>query len=215
MCIRDSHRTAASYINYKTKRQQAEENGAYTGEEDFNYAMALCYPKSDLLILDYNRVIKTLCGKEKTEILKELEENFKVENLDGPSKPQIRGEIVMYLEHQWYLLTAKDQSFKFLDVDLIDKHCFQKIFGIKDIRTDERVEFIGGLRNQNELTNLSDNTHGSAFFMFPVKVEDIIATVNQNEIMPCKSTWVEPIPRSGAVVRLIADSNNNNNNNFS
>lgn len=174
--------------------------------------MAVCFPESQLKILDYNRVVKDLNGLSTSEFLKALEENFVVKEEGCKTyHPSHLHNFSMYLEGKWYSLEAKAGRYDdkdpigVLDVTILSNLVLDKILGIKDLRTDKRIDFVGGIRGLEELSRRVDNGEMKvAFALYPVSMEQLIAIADSGNIMPPKTTWFEPKLRSGlAIHRLV------------
>lgn len=209
--IADGHHRAASAFNVgKMRKDKALAEGKkLTGEEDFFYFMTILYPDNNLQIMDYNRVLKELCGVKETDLMKKLETAYKIEEIKGSDpKPKAKGNHSMYFQKKWYSLTIKPElvpvgdPIKSLDVELLAKHVLDGIFGIKELRSDKRIDFVGGIRGLKELERRCTVDCVVAFAMYPVQVSEVMSVADAKMIMPPKSTWFEPKPRSGFVVRL-------------
>lgn len=205
--IADGHHRAASAVKVGIKRRESHLD--YTGEEEFNYFLAVLFPSSELSIWDYNRVVADLNGLSEAEFLKKVEEVFEVETLTEQKKPEQKHTMAMYLNHRWYLLRAKEGTFDEsdpvgrLDVTILQKNLLTPILGIGDPRTDDRIEFIGGIRGLSELVRLVDGGKAVAFAMYPTTIEDLMDIADSGNIMPPKSTWFEPKLRSGLFVHRL------------
>jgi uncharacterized protein (DUF1015 family) len=210
------HRTAAAARVGAEKRGQ---NPHHTGNEEYNYFMAVCFPESHLAIIDYNRVVKDLNGLTEEGLLKALEEDFEVQlatkpRCGRPAKPyQPTGlhNFSMYLGKNWYSLTAKPGRFDdadpigVLDVTILSNLVLDKILGIKDLRTDKRIDFVGGIRGLGELARRVDSGEMKvAFALYPVSMEQLIRIADTGNIMPPKTTWFEPKLRSGLAIHSLA-----------
>jgi len=204
--IADGHHRTAAAIRYGQARRAEAGNGA-TGEEPFEYFMAVVFPHDQLKIMDYNRVVKDLNGLSKDQFLEKVKEKFDV----GPNaekKPKSLHSFGMYLGGQWHLLTAKQGTWdssdhvKSLDVSILQDNLLQPILGIQDPRTDKRIDFIGGIRGTEELEKRVDEGAAVAFAMFPTSLTELMAVSDAGQIMPPKSTWFEPKLRSGLLVRI-------------
>ena len=209
------HRTAAAARVGAEKRGQ---NPHHTGNEEYNYFMAVCFPESHLAIIDYNRVVKDLNGLTEEGLLKALEEDFEVQlatkpRCGRPAKPyQPTGlhNFSMYLGKNWYSLTAKPGRFDdadpigVLDVTILSNLVLDKILGIKDLRTDKRIDFVGGIRGLGELARRVDSGEMKvAFALYPVSMEQLIRIADTGNIMPPKTTWFEPKLRSGLAIHSL------------
>ncbi len=202
--IADGHHRSASSVKVGLKRR--EDAGRYSGEEEFNHFLAVAFPDEDLYIMDYNRLVKDLNGYTSKELFTEVRKNFIVEVSAGPYKPREKHTYGMYLEGKWYKLTAKPQSFdndnviERLDVSILQNNLLGPILGIKDPRTDKRIDFVGGIRGLEELMERADQDMKVAFVMCPTTIEDLISVADSGKIMPPKSTWFEPKLRSGLFI---------------
>lgn len=202
------HRSAAAALVGAEKRKQ---NPNHKGDEEYNYFMAVCFQASQLTILDYNRVVKDLNGMTSQEFLKALEEDFVVENKGAEDyKPQHLHEFSLYLDHEWYSLTAREGKYNpndpigILDVDISSRLILDKLMGIKDLRSDKRIDFVGGLRGLEELRRRVDNGEMRwALALYPVTMKQIMDIADSGKIMPPKATWFEPKLRSGLVVHKL------------
>lgn len=205
--IADGHHRSASAAKVGLKRR--EENPSYDGSEEFNFFMAVIFPDSDLHIFDYNRVVKDLNGYSKEDFLKKISQNFHIEKKASASfYPGAKHKFSMYLDGVWYLLSAKDSiisdhPIKGLDVSILQEHVLDHILGIADPRTDNRIDFIGGIRGLSELERRVDSDMAVAFALHPVSMEDLLNVADKNEIMPPKSTWFEPKLGSGLFVHTL------------
>lgn len=202
--IADGHHRSASAV--KVGHIKRAEKEAYTGEEEFNFFLSISYPDSELEVLDYNRTVKDLNGLSKDEFLSKVKENFEVIESNEQVKPKEKHTFGMYLENQWYLLKAKKGIFNpedpvdRLDVSILQNNLLRPILGIDDPRKSKRIKFIGGIRGLNELERRANTDMKVSFSMYPTTTEDIMAIADSGEIMPPKSTWFEPKPRSGLFI---------------
>jgi len=202
------HRTAAAALIGKEKREQ---NPNSTGDEEFNFFMSVNFPDNQLTIIDYNRVVKDLNGYSPEEFLKALEQDFEVKLIgDEPYKPTELHTFSMYLDGKWYALKAKPHTYDdhdpigSLDVTILSKHVLDKLLGIKDLRTDKRIDFVGGIRGLGELKKRVDSGEMKvAFALYPVTMKQLMTIADSGNIMPPKTTWFEPKLRSGLVVHLL------------
>lgn len=213
--IADGHHRAASAFNVgKMRREKALAEGTQlSGEEPFNFFMAIHYPESNLKILDYNRVLKTLNGLSKEEFLDKINESYLVEGPllenNGPycPKPTQKGECSLYIDNHWYTLKVKEEKIdksnliKQLDSQLLTDLVLSPILGISDLRCDERIDFVGGIRGLEELVKRCNEDCVAAFAMYPVQLQELMDIADAGLIMPPKSTWFEPKPRDGFVSR--------------
>ncbi|MBP5388872.1 MAG: DUF1015 domain-containing protein [Bacteroidales bacterium] len=202
------HRTAAAARVGAEKRAQ---NPNHTGAEEYNYFMAVCFPQSQLKIIDYNRVLKDLGGLSPFEVIEWIGRDFDVEcKGSGIYHPAGLHNFAMYLEGQWYSLTAKPGRYDdadpigVLDVTILSNLVLDKVFGIRDLRTDKRIDFVGGIRGLGELQRRVDSGEMQvAFALYPVSMEQLIAIADSGNIMPPKTTWFEPKLRSGLAIHKL------------
>ncbi len=204
------HRTAAAALVGKDLRN---ENKNHTGKEAYNYFLAVHFPDDQLAIMDYNRVVKDLNGLSEVDFLSKLEKSFTLE-AKGTSicKPDQLHDFGMYLNGKWYKLTAKKDTYDDkdpiggLDVTILSKQILEPILNIKDLRTDKRIEFVGGLRGMGELEKrVNSGEMKVAFALYPVSMKQLIAIADKGEIMPPKTTWFEPKLRSGLILHSLRD----------
>lgn len=202
------HRTAAAARVGAEKRAQ---NPNHTGEEEYNYFMAVCFPQSQLRIMDYNRVLRDLGGMSPGQLLERLAEDFTV-RLEGEGEyaPRELHEFSMYLDGKWYSLKAKPGRYDdsdpigVLDVTVLSKLVLDKLFGITDLRTDKRIDFVGGIRGLGELARRVDSGEMAvAFALWPVSMEQLMDIADSGAIMPPKTTWFEPKLRSGLAIHTL------------
>jgi len=202
------HRTAAAALVGEEKRKN---NPKHNGTEEYNFFMSVLFPDNQLKIIDYNRVVKDLNGLSSSELMQKLSEVFIVENKgDGIYTPDFLHNFSMYLDGQWYSLTAKEGTYDdmdpigVLDVTILSTLVLDHILDIKDLRTSTRVDFVGGIRGLGELKKRVDNGEmKAAFALFPVSMKQLIDIADTGNIMPPKTTWFEPKLRSGLVVHLL------------
>lgn len=205
--IADGHHRTASAVKVGLKRRQ--ENPCYTGEEEFNYFLSVLFPHDELRILDYNRTVKDLNGRSLTQFLEEISKNFIVEKAEGQVRPEKKGTFGMYTEGQWYHLTAKPELFEgkdavgSLDVSVLQDYLLGPVLGIGDPRTDQRIDFIGGIRGLSELEKRADSDMKISFSMYPTSITELFDVADQELLMPPKSTWFEPKLRSGLFIHEI------------
>lgn len=203
------HRSAAAAL---VGAEKAKQNPNHTGTEEYNYFMAVCFQASQLTILDYNRVVKDLNGMSSEEFLNALTTNFTVEDKGMEIyKPAKLHEFSLYLDSHWYSLTAKDGTYDnndpigVLDVDISSRLILDAILGIKDLRSDKRIDFVGGLRGLGELKRRVDNGEmRMALALYPVSMQQIMDIADSGKIMPPKATWFEPKLRSGLIIHKLA-----------
>ena len=202
------HRTAAAARVGAEKKAQ---NPNHTGNEEYNYFMAVCFPQSHLAIIDYNRVVKDLNGLSTQDFFKALEEDFVVERKTSEIyHPCGLHNFSMYIEGVWYSLTAKPGRYNdndpigVLDVTILSNLVLDKILGIKDLRTDKRIDFVGGIRGLGELSRRVDSGEMKvAFALYPVSMDQLINIADTGNIMPPKTTWFEPKLRSGLAIHSL------------
>ena len=209
------HRTAAAARVGAEKKAQ---NPHHTGDEEYNFFMAVCFPQSQLAIIDYNRVVKDLNGLSEEEFLKALEADFEVAvatkpRCGRPAKPYSPTGLhnfSMYLGDKWYTLTAKAGRYDdsdpigVLDVTILSNLVLDKILGIKDLRTDKRIDFVGGIRGLGELSRRVDSGEMKvAVALYPVSMDQLIRIADTGNIMPPKTTWFEPKLRSGLAIHSL------------
>lgn len=203
------HRSAAAAL---VGAEKAKQNPNHTGNEEYNYFMAVCFQASQLTILDYNRVVTDLNGYSSEDFLKALEKNFIVENKGTDLyKPIALHNFSMYLDGNWYSLTAKEGTYNpndpigVLDVDVSSRLIFDELLGIKDFRSDKRIDFVGGLRGLEELKRRVDSGEMKmALALYPVTMKQIMDIADSGKIMPPKATWFEPKLRSGLIIHELA-----------
>lgn len=199
--IADGHHRTASSAAVSAKRRQQHPD--YTGEEEYNYLMAVTFSDEDLFIMDYNRVVADLNGLTAEQFLQAIGEQFTVTPAKpgAPYAPKSKHEFGMYLNNTWYAITAKEGSFDAnhpidsLDCAILQSNLLAPILGINDPRTDNRIDFVGGIRGLEELERRTGE--GVAFSLYPVTMADLFHVADSGEIMPPKSTWFEPKLRSG------------------
>lgn len=202
------HRTAAAALVGNEKKQN---NKSHTGKEEYNYFLAVHFPDNQLSIIDYNRVVKDLNGLSKEEFLEKLTTVFEIEqNGTEIYKPNTLHNFGLYLEGCWYSLTARPGTFNdadpigVLDVTILSSLVLDNILDIKDLRTSNRIDFVGGIRGLGELVRRVDSGEmKAAFALFPVSMKQLIDIADSGNIMPPKTTWFEPKLRSGLVVHLL------------
>lgn len=203
------HRSAASAL---VGAEKAQQNPAHRGDEEYNYFMAVCFPASQLTILDYNRVVKDLNGLTDDEFLEKLKAHFTVVPKGRLQyAPRQMHEFSLYLGGVWYSLIAKDGTYDssdpidVLDVSISSKYILDEILGIKDLRSDKRIDFVGGLRGLEELKRRVDSGEMKmALALYPVTMKQIMDIADSGAIMPPKATWFEPKLRSGLVVHKLS-----------
>jgi len=202
------HRTAAAALVGNEKKQK---NPNHTGNEEYNFFLAVIFPDNQLKIIDYNRVVKDLNGLTNEQLIEKLKQYFDVEDKGTAIfKPSKLHEFSMYMDGKWYSLNAKTGTYNdmdpigVLDVTILSSLVFDKILGITDLRTSKRIDFIGGIRGLGELKKRVDSGEmKAAFALYPVSMKQLINIADTGNIMPPKTTWFEPKLRSGLVVHLL------------
>jgi len=204
------HRSAAAAL---VGAEKAKQNPHHRGDEEYNYFMAVCFPANQLTIIDYNRVVKDLNGLTDEEFLCKLSENFTVEEKgEQIYKPLALHNFSVYLSGKWYSLTAKEGTYNdndpigVLDVTISSNLILDEILGIKDLRSDKRIDFVGGIRGLGELKRRVDSGEMKvALALYPVSMKQLIDIADTGNIMPPKTTWFEPKLRSGLVIHKLED----------
>ena len=206
--IADGHHRAAAAEN--VAKEMRNKNNNYTGEEEFNYYLAMISPDEDLLVLDYNRVVKDLNNLSEVEFINKIKENFKVTEVDEVLyKPNKKGIFGMYLNYKWYELKANENllaetdTVKSLDVSILHDYIINPILGIDNPRNDKRIDFVGGIRGIEELEKRVNDDMKVAFSIYPTNIEELMMVADENKIMPAKSTWFEPKVRCGLFLHEI------------
>ncbi|BCS86197.1 DUF1015 domain-containing protein [Prevotella herbatica] len=202
------HRSAAAAL---VGAEKAKQNVNHTGKEEYNYFMAVCFQASQLTILDYNRVVKDLNGLTAEQFIAALKKNFEVTLMGNAEyRPKQLHEFSLYLDGEWYSLIAKRETYDdadpigVLDVDISSRLILDDILGIKDLRSDKRIDFVGGLRGLKELKRRVDNGEMRiALALYPVSMKQIMDIADSGKIMPPKATWFEPKLRSGLVIHKL------------
>ena len=204
------HRSAAAAL---VGAEKAKNNPDHKGDEEYNYFMAVCFPDSQLTIIDYNRVVKDLNGLTPDEFIKQLERNFIVEPTGSEiQRPKNLHNFSVYLDGRSFSVTAKPGTFddndpiEQLDVTITSNLILDEILGIKDLRSDKRIDFVGGIRGLNELKERVDSGEMAlALALYPVSMKQLMEIADTGNIMPPKTTWFEPKLRSGLVIHLLED----------
>lgn len=199
------HRSAAAAL---VGAEKAKQNPHHRGDEEYNYFMAVCFPDDQLTIIDYNRVVKDLNGLSDAEFLSALGKHFVVEDKGTEIyKPSALHNFALYLSGRWYSLTAKPGTYDdgdpigVLDVTISSNLILDEILGIKDLRSDKRIDFVGGIRGLGELKKRVDSGEMRvALALYPVSMKQLIDIADTGNIMPPKTTWFEPKLRSGLVI---------------
>lgn len=202
------HRSAAAAL---VGAEKAAQNPNHKGDEEYNYFMAVCFPASQLTIIDYNRVVKDLNGLTPEQFLKALEKNFIVEEKgENVYKPSSLHNFSLYLAGKWYSLTAKPGTYDdndpigVLDVTISSNLILDEILGIKDLRSDKRIDFVGGIRGLEELKRRVDSGEmAMALALYPVSMKQLMDIADTGNIMPPKTTWFEPKLRSGLIIHKL------------
>mgnify|MGYP006394876661 FL=1 len=202
------HRSAAAAL---VGAEKAKQNPNHRGDEEYNYFMAVCFPANQLTIIDYNRVVKDLNGLSAAEFLAALEKSFVVEEKGADIyKPNELHNFSLYLEGKWYSLTAKPGTYDdndpigVLDVTISSNLILDEILGIKDLRSDKRIDFVGGIRGLGELSKRVDSGEMKvALALYPVSMKQLMDIADTGNIMPPKTTWFEPKLRSGLVIHKL------------
>jgi len=205
--IADGHHRAASAS--RARAELRNQSFAHTGNEDYNYFLTVIFPDSQLQILAYNRIVKDLNGLSKDDFLEAVRRQFTITDNASPA-PKERGNWSMHLDGKWYGLqlspetTLPTGTVQTLDVSILQDRLLDPVLGIKDIRTDKRVDFVGGLRGTKELERLvNEGKAAVAFSLYPTTVAELLMVSDANEIMPPKSTWFEPKLRDGLLIHSI------------
>ncbi len=202
------HRTAAAA---RVGLEKKEKNPAHTGQEEYNYFMSVLFPDNQLKIIDYNRLVKDLNGLSNEQFLEKLSASFNVRKVGADIyKPCCLHNFSMYLDGNWYSLTAREGTYNdadpigVLDVTILSRLILEPVLNIGDLRTSKRIDFVGGIRGLGELKRRVDNGENvAAFALYPVSMKQLIDIANTGNIMPPKTTWFEPKLRSGLVVHLL------------
>ncbi len=205
--IADGHHRCASAVKVGLRRR--ENNSAHTGEEEYNFFLSVLFSAEELKILDYNRVVKDLNGYEKDAFLEKIGEKFSVECLGEKSyRPRKKYEYGMYLEGEWYRLTAHEDirskdAVEGLDVSILQDHLLAPVLGIGDPKTDRRIDFVGGIRGLEELERRVRTDMQVAFALYPTSIYELFDVADAGRLMPPKSTWFEPKLRSGLFIHTL------------
>jgi len=207
--IADGHHRAAAATKVGLKRRGQFKD--YTGKEEFNYFLSVLFPHDELCIMDYNRVVADLAGNPEEEFIKKISEKFTIEKYSGESayRPEAKHTFGMYLDNCWYRLTAKPGTFDeddvvgSLDVSILQNNLLTSVLEIEDPRTDQRIEFVGGIRGLEELEKRVRAGMKVAFSMYPTSIEELMKVADAEKLMPPKSTWFEPKLRSGIFIHKL------------
>jgi len=205
--VADGHHRSASGAIIAGRRKQA--NPGHTGLEEYNYFLAVIFPKSQMKILAYNRVVQDLSSRTPGQLVKQISKKFTVEKT-GLKQPSRNQEFSMYLGGDWYTIKPLEGSFpaedpvKSLDASILQENLLAPVLGVENPRTAAHIKFVGGIRGTSELEKLVDSGNYSvAFSMYPTSVDQLIAVADSGNVMPPKSTWFEPKLRSGLVVHVL------------
>ena len=205
--IADGHHRCASAIKVAEMRRNQFPN--YTGDEEFNFFLAVLFPSNQLRIFDYNRAVKDLNGHSVDEFMQLVSKKFEIEKANEPVRPDALHTFGMYLDNTWYKLTAKENIYNnedvvsALDVAILQKYLLSPILGIEDPRKDKRIDFIGGIRGLKELEKRATSDMKIAFSMYPTSIDELMAVADAGLIMPPKSTWFEPKLMSGLFIHSL------------
>ncbi|MBE5951079.1 MAG: DUF1015 domain-containing protein [Lachnospiraceae bacterium] len=210
--IADGHHRAASAVRTGLKRREEDRLlGTHTGKEEYNYFLSVLFPDEELMIMDYNRVIKELNGFTEETFFEKVNEVFEVTELSGCTKPAAKGEFTMFFRDQWFLCKIKASDYAAvssdpvasLDVSLLQNLLLDPVLGIKDPRTDKRIDFVGGIRGLSELERRCHTDCKVAFALYPTSIQELFDVADAGLLMPPKSTWFEPKLRSGLFLHQI------------
>ncbi len=207
--IADGHHRCASAVRVSQMRRKSHPD--YDGTEAFNFFLSVLFPDDQLMIMDYNRVVKSLNGYSEEEFLQKVKEIFTVEEVgETPCKPQNKGEIGMYLADKWYCLKIDPARFSGdpvgdLDVAVLQKDLLEPVLGILDPKVDDRIDFVGGIRGLEELERRVHTDAKAAFAMYPTSIHELFAVSDAGKLMPPKSTWFEPKLRSGILIHTLSE----------
>jgi uncharacterized protein (DUF1015 family) len=205
--IADGHHRCASAVKVGLKMRE-EGQGSLKGKQQSDYFLSVLFPDSELMIMDYNRVVKDLNGLTKEQFLSKIEEKFDVKEEAHQVKPEKKAEFGMYLDKKWYRLTAhkdilKNDAVEGLDVSVLQNEVLSPVLGIGDPRTDKRIDFVGGIRGLSELEKRADSDMCLAFSMYPTSISELFEVADAKRLMPPKSTWFEPKLLSGLFIHDI------------
>lgn len=204
--IADGHHRAASAVKAGLRRRALKPD--YDGTEEFNYFLSVLFPDDELLIMDYNRVVKDLKGQQPEEFLRKVQNVFTMEKKDLAYRPEKKGTFGMYIGGQWYKLTAKPERavsdpVEGLDVSYLHRELLKPCLNILNPKTCSRIEYVGGIRGLEELEKRVDAGAAVAFSLYPTNIGELFAVADAGELMPPKSTWFEPKLRSGLFIHKI------------
>ncbi|MDY3119004.1 MAG: DUF1015 family protein [Peptoniphilus sp.] len=205
--IADGHHRSASAVRVAKRRR--EQFGPGDASTEYNYFLAILYPSDALHVYDYNRVVADLNGLSEGEFLDRVFEKFSVEKTEAPVRPEKKGQFGMYLKNQWYRLDFQgptpEDVIEALDVSILQNELLDPILGIGDPRTDERIDFVGGVRGLKELEKRVGEDMTVAFSMYPTALDELMTVADAGKVMPPKSTWFEPKPRSGLFIHELGE----------
>lgn len=199
--IADGHHRCAAAENIALEERRKNPN--YTGEEEFNYYIAMISPDTNLKVMDYNRVVKDLNNLTEEEFLNKIKEKFILREVKENYKPDKKGHMGMFLNDKWYEIEFgkeyldKKDVVETLDISILQQYILDEILGIKNPRTDKRIDFIGGIRGAKEIERRVKEDMKVGFLMYPTHIDELISVADADEIMPAKSTWFEPKVRCG------------------
>ena len=201
--IADGHHRASSAVKVGLKRRETYPE--YTGAEEFNYFLSVLFPGEELMIMDYNRVVKDLNGLSEAAFLEKVKSVFDVVEVEGQTAPKKKAEFTMFLSGKWYVCNVKEADIpkdpvESLDVSLLQNLFLNPVLGIEDPKTDSRIDFVGGIRGLDELERRCETDCKVAFAMYPTSIEELFDVADANLLMPPKSTWFEPKLRSGLFI---------------
>ncbi len=206
--VADGHHRSAAAAIVGRERQKANPN--HTGDEEYNFFLAVLFPAEELYIMDYNRVVKDLNGNTEEEFFNKVTEHFDCKEVESQYQPKAKGEVGMYIDGKWYCLTAKEHLTKIddpvesLDVAILQNNVLNPILGIEDPRTSNNIDFVGGIRGLGELERrVNSGEMKVAFSMFPTSTDELMDIADAGKIMPPKSTWFEPKLRDGLFVHFL------------
>ncbi|ACM21434.1 protein of unknown function DUF1015 [Geotalea daltonii FRC-32] len=206
--VADGHHRSAAASRVRDMRKAA--NPGHSGKEEYNYFLTVIFPDNEMNIMPYNRVVKDLNGLSITEFMARLAEKFEISPLNSPLKPVHSHQFGMYLSGKWYELLPREGSFSEddavvrLDVSILQNNLLSPILGIRNPRTDQRIQFVGGIRGLDELVRMVDSgEYEVAFALYPTSMKELMELADADKIMPPKSTWFEPKLRSGLFVHLL------------
>ena len=208
--IADGHHRAASAVKVGFKRR--EEHPGYTGKEEFNYFLSVLFPDEELMIMDYNRVVRDLGDMNEEAFLSKMQELFDVQKIENGNdvRPVKKGQFSMFLSDKWYRCTMRPESVpedpvEGLDVSVLQNVLLAPVLGIGDPKTDKRIDFVGGIRGMKELERRCHEDCKVAFAMYPTSIQELFAVADAGRLMPPKSTWFEPKLRSGVVIHTFEE----------